>query len=162
MALEESCMACGHSCKVCRSYTEHDIVSWGTFPVLFDRCVENHTRHIRSSAPHAGRAARVWNRSNKSFYLLWKLGSDHNLNSVSVSWYCCLSPKPWSPAKRRAARLPDGNLFLIKVDFHYSDNIKVTGPEVTATLAQLVSCVGCRRAVENLYQVAMGSKDEMR
>ena len=31
--------------------------------------------------------------------------------------------------------------------------LMVTGTEVTATLAQLVSCVGCRRAVENLYQV---------
>ena len=58
--------------------------------------------------------------------------------------------------------MPDGNLSLIKVNFDYSDDIKVTGPEVTATLAQLVSCVGCRRAVENLYQVAMGSKDEMK
>lgn len=29
----------------------------------------------------------------------------------------------------------------------------VTGAEVTATLSQLVSCVGCRRSVENLYQV---------
>ena len=31
--------------------------------------------------------------------------------------------------------------------------LMVTGAEVTATLAQLVSCVGCRRSVENLYQV---------
>ena len=58
--------------------------------------------------------------------------------------------------------MPDGNLSLIKVDFDYSDDIKVTGPEVTATLAQLVSCVGCRRAVENLYQVEMGSREERR
>ena len=130
--------------------------------MLFDRCAENHTRHIRSFAPHAGRVAKEWNRSNKSFYLLKKFGSDFNLISVPVSWYCCLSPKPWSPAKRRAARLPDGNLPLIKVDFHYRDDIKVTGPEVTATLAQLVSCVGCRRAVENLYQVVMGSSEEIR
>ena len=58
--------------------------------------------------------------------------------------------------------MPDGNLSLVKVDFDYSDDIKVTGPEVTATLAQLVSCVGCRRAVENLYQVEMGSREERR
>ena len=64
--------------------------------------------------------------------------------------------------------MPDGNLSLIKVNFDYSDysdysdDIKVTGPEVTATLAQLVSCVGCRRAVENLYQVEMGSREERR
>ena len=58
--------------------------------------------------------------------------------------------------------MPDGNLSLVKVDFDYSDVIKVTGPEVTATLAQLVSCVGCRRAVENLYQVEMGSREERR
>ena len=58
--------------------------------------------------------------------------------------------------------MPDGNLSLVKVNFDYSDVIKVTGPEVTATLAQLVSCVGCRRAVENLYQVEMGSREERR
>ena len=58
--------------------------------------------------------------------------------------------------------MPDGNLPLIKVDFDYRDDIKVTGPEVTATLAQLVSCVGCRRAVENLYQVVMRSSEEIR
>ena len=58
--------------------------------------------------------------------------------------------------------MPDGNLSLVKVNFDYSDVIKVTGPEVTATLAQLVSCVGCRRAVENLYQVVVGSREEMR
>ena len=58
--------------------------------------------------------------------------------------------------------MPDGNLSLVKVNFDYSDDIKVTGPEVTATLAQLVSCVGCRRAVENLYQVEMGSREERR
>ena len=58
--------------------------------------------------------------------------------------------------------MPDGNLSLVKVEFDYSDDIKVTGPEVTATLAQLVSCVGCRRAVENLYQVEMGSREERR
>ena len=58
--------------------------------------------------------------------------------------------------------MPDGNLSLVKVNFDYSDVIKVTGPEVTATLAQLVSCVGCRRAVENLYQVVVRSREEMR
>ena len=58
--------------------------------------------------------------------------------------------------------MPDGNLSLVKVNFDFSDVIKVTGPEVTATLAQLVSCVGCRRAVENLYQVEMGSREERR
>ena len=52
---------------------------------------------------------------------------------------------------------PDTAAFLRNLEALPKDErhacLMVTGTEVTATLAQLVSCVGCRRAVENLYQV---------
>ena len=57
---------------------------------------------------------------------------------------------------------PDTAAFLRNLEALPKDErhacLMVTGTEVTATLAQLVSCVGCRRAVENLYQV-LGKKE---
>ena len=59
---------------------------------------------------------------------------------------------------------PDTTAFLRNLEALPKDErhacLMVTGADVTATLAQLVSCVGCRRAVENLYQVLEQTSDK--
>ena len=94
--------------------------------------VESHVKPMKGSAPHAGQATKMQNR-------------------------CSANKVKLEPVFNFLPQCPDTAAFLRNLEALPKDErhacLMVTGPEVTATLAQLVSCVGCRRAVENLYQV---------
>ena len=98
--------------------------------------VENHFKPLKSSAPRVVQATKMQNR-----YWVTKITECMALGTD----FDALSQCPDTAAFLR-------NLEALPKDERHAC-LMVTGAEVTSTLAQLVSCVGCRRSVENLYQV---------
>ena len=71
---------------------------------------------------------------------------------------CCEASGASNKDERKC---PDSSTFLRNLESLRKDErhacLRVTGSEIMTSLAQIVSCVGCRRSVENLYQTLQQS-----